>query len=203
MKAEILDIAKRLYHNHLTPETATSLLFDLFSVSGTLPTDVDSQEETFFGIFKKCKPVRHKDYPKSLYFICDDKTLFEMSEGLLYCSNEVWSEMEKFGEYKEWSKVINKALNEMGLKMNVVGCGNWEHCSGDIGSQYKDSVIKSAMGINVIGWLPTDEEVRRAAKDKLIKGLDAEKQDEYAAMIEHDINSWVDCIKWFRGNHHS
>jgi hypothetical protein len=34
MKEEILDIAKKLYHNHLTPETATNLLLDLFAVSG-------------------------------------------------------------------------------------------------------------------------------------------------------------------------
>ena len=34
MKEEILDIAKKLYHNHLTPETATNLLLDLFDVSG-------------------------------------------------------------------------------------------------------------------------------------------------------------------------
>jgi len=33
MKEEILDIAKKLYHNHLTPETATNLLLDLFAVS--------------------------------------------------------------------------------------------------------------------------------------------------------------------------
>ena len=36
MKNEILDIAKKLYHNHLTPETATNLLLDLFAVSGWL-----------------------------------------------------------------------------------------------------------------------------------------------------------------------
>jgi len=36
MKDEILDIAKKLYHNHLTPETATNLLLDLFAVSGSL-----------------------------------------------------------------------------------------------------------------------------------------------------------------------
>lgn len=34
MKEEILDITKKLYHNHLTPETATNLLLDLFAVSG-------------------------------------------------------------------------------------------------------------------------------------------------------------------------
>ena len=34
MKTEILDIAKKLYHNHLTPEIATNLLLDLFAVSG-------------------------------------------------------------------------------------------------------------------------------------------------------------------------
>lgn len=31
MKEEILDIAKKVYHNHLTPETATNLLLNLFS----------------------------------------------------------------------------------------------------------------------------------------------------------------------------
>lgn len=34
MKEEILDITKKLYHNHLTPETATNLLLDLFAVVG-------------------------------------------------------------------------------------------------------------------------------------------------------------------------
>jgi hypothetical protein len=33
MKEEILDIAKKLYHNHLTPELATNLLLRLFDVS--------------------------------------------------------------------------------------------------------------------------------------------------------------------------
>jgi hypothetical protein len=33
MKAEILDIAKKLYHNHLTIETGTNLLLGLFDVS--------------------------------------------------------------------------------------------------------------------------------------------------------------------------
>jgi hypothetical protein len=36
MKEEILDIAKKLYHNHLTPETATNLLLDLFAVSSSV-----------------------------------------------------------------------------------------------------------------------------------------------------------------------
>ena len=35
MKNEILDIAKKLYHNHLTPEIATNLLLDLFAVSNS------------------------------------------------------------------------------------------------------------------------------------------------------------------------
>jgi hypothetical protein len=35
MKEEILDIAKKLYHNHLTPELATDLLLRLFDVSGS------------------------------------------------------------------------------------------------------------------------------------------------------------------------
>jgi hypothetical protein len=39
MKEEILDITKKLYHNHLTPETATNLLLDLFAVSGSLLDD--------------------------------------------------------------------------------------------------------------------------------------------------------------------
>lgn len=34
MKEEILDIAKQLYHNRLTPEYATDLLLRLFAVSG-------------------------------------------------------------------------------------------------------------------------------------------------------------------------
>ena len=33
MKEEILDIAKKLYHNHLTIETGTDLLLGLFNVS--------------------------------------------------------------------------------------------------------------------------------------------------------------------------
>jgi hypothetical protein len=33
MKEEVLDIAKKLYHNHLTPEVATDLLLRLFAVS--------------------------------------------------------------------------------------------------------------------------------------------------------------------------
>jgi hypothetical protein len=36
MKEKILDISKKLYHNHLTPETATNLLLDLFAVSGSV-----------------------------------------------------------------------------------------------------------------------------------------------------------------------
>lgn len=32
MKEEILDITKKLYHNHLTPEIATDLLLRLFDV---------------------------------------------------------------------------------------------------------------------------------------------------------------------------
>lgn len=36
MEDKILDIAKQLYHNHLTPETATNLLLDLFAVSSSV-----------------------------------------------------------------------------------------------------------------------------------------------------------------------
>ena len=32
MKEEILDITKKLYHNHLTPEIATNLILRLFDV---------------------------------------------------------------------------------------------------------------------------------------------------------------------------
>jgi hypothetical protein len=42
MKEEILDIAKKLYHNHLTIETGTNLLLGLLSVVGQseqLPCD--------------------------------------------------------------------------------------------------------------------------------------------------------------------
>lgn len=37
MREEVLDIAKKLYHNHLTIETGTDLLLGLFSVSGSCP----------------------------------------------------------------------------------------------------------------------------------------------------------------------
>jgi hypothetical protein len=33
MEAKILEITKKVYHNHLTPEMATKLLLDLFDVS--------------------------------------------------------------------------------------------------------------------------------------------------------------------------
>ena len=46
MKEEILDIAKKLYHNHLTPETATNLLLDLFAVSGQSKQLVCSEKKT-------------------------------------------------------------------------------------------------------------------------------------------------------------
>lgn len=39
---KILDIAKKLYHNHLTPETATSLLSDFVFVP---PYDVEELNE--------------------------------------------------------------------------------------------------------------------------------------------------------------
>lgn len=39
MKEEILDIAKKLYHNHLTPELATDLLLRLFDVSGMFSSE--------------------------------------------------------------------------------------------------------------------------------------------------------------------
>ncbi|MFW6130534.1 MAG: hypothetical protein ACOC56_05055 [Atribacterota bacterium] len=49
MREEILDIAKKLYHNHLIIETGTNLLLGLFGVSGswmyvneeTPPNDVE------------------------------------------------------------------------------------------------------------------------------------------------------------------
>ena len=36
MKEEILDISKRLYHNHLTPEKATELLLNLIQSNENL-----------------------------------------------------------------------------------------------------------------------------------------------------------------------
>lgn len=39
MKEEILDIAKKLYHNHLTPELATDLLLRLFDVSSSFSSE--------------------------------------------------------------------------------------------------------------------------------------------------------------------
>lgn len=37
-KEQILDIAEKLYHNHLTPEKATNLLLNLHNVNLSLPT---------------------------------------------------------------------------------------------------------------------------------------------------------------------
>jgi hypothetical protein len=45
MKEEILDIAKKLYHNHLTIETGTNLLLSLLCVSNHVICDDWIHEE--------------------------------------------------------------------------------------------------------------------------------------------------------------
>lgn len=57
MKEEILDITKKLYHNHLTPEIATNLLLDLFAVSNSALIDVSN-----------CPYCDSSDLDKSEYF---------------------------------------------------------------------------------------------------------------------------------------
>lgn len=61
MKEEILDIAKKLYHNHLTPETATNLLLDLFAVSNSVclhePQYQSYNNETKLQICDKCGAI--------------------------------------------------------------------------------------------------------------------------------------------------
>ena len=54
MKEEILDIAKKLYHNHLTPETATNLLLDLFAVSSRtlIPNEIKDELQRRIGIIE-------------------------------------------------------------------------------------------------------------------------------------------------------
>ena len=66
MKEEILDIAKKLYHNHLNPETATNLLLDLFAVSGSFPYSIYEEElnkikqlpQTQTSLMKQCEILR-------------------------------------------------------------------------------------------------------------------------------------------------
>ena len=54
MKEELLDIAKKLYHNHLTPETATNLLLDLFAVSSRtlIPNEIKDELQRRIGIIE-------------------------------------------------------------------------------------------------------------------------------------------------------
>ena len=66
MKEEILEIAKKLYRNHLTPETATNLLLDLFGVSGSFPYSLYQEElnkinqlpQTQTSLMKQCEILR-------------------------------------------------------------------------------------------------------------------------------------------------
>jgi ribulose-5-phosphate 4-epimerase/fuculose-1-phosphate aldolase len=44
LQREVLDIAEKLFHNHLTPETATNLLLRLFDVSGWKSYDWNKPE---------------------------------------------------------------------------------------------------------------------------------------------------------------
>jgi ribosomal protein L37AE/L43A len=53
MKAEILDIAEKLYHNHLTPKVATKLLLRLFDVSSIASSKYDITR------CPKCKSTDH------------------------------------------------------------------------------------------------------------------------------------------------
>lgn len=95
--------------------------------------------QEFFDIFCKCKPVWHKDYPDSLYFIFNNKTYFEINGNLLYCNSEVWGAMGKHGKYDYWKEIINVALSNIGLNKSVVGTGNWEY-TGD--ADYIGKILK-------------------------------------------------------------
>ena len=62
MRDQILDIAKKLYHNHLTIETGTDLLFGLHSVS--------QQRELFDAIldFTEDLPMCSEDYNRDTLY---------------------------------------------------------------------------------------------------------------------------------------
>ena len=36
MKEKVLDIAKKIYHNHITPEVATELIFEMFGIKPSI-----------------------------------------------------------------------------------------------------------------------------------------------------------------------
>jgi hypothetical protein len=76
MKEEILDIAKKLYHNHLTPETATNLLLDLFAVSGSLPCGC-----------LKCYPNVFPNMRFNVCPICGNKRCPHASDHNYECTN--------------------------------------------------------------------------------------------------------------------
>jgi hypothetical protein len=76
MKEEILDIAKKLYHNHLTPETATNLLLDLFAVSGSLPCGC-----------LKCYPNVFPNMRFNVCPICGNKRCLHASDHNYECTN--------------------------------------------------------------------------------------------------------------------
>jgi hypothetical protein len=76
MKEEILDITKKLYHNHLTPETATNLLLDLFAVSGSLPCGC-----------LKCYPNVFPNMRFNVCPICGNKRCPHASDHNYECTN--------------------------------------------------------------------------------------------------------------------
>lgn len=78
MREEILDIAKKLYHNHLTIETGTDILLGLFNVSNALPIGtkvvyegkkmkITNNREEFEG-----EPAYRCDYKHDELYLRDD-----------------------------------------------------------------------------------------------------------------------------------
>ena len=105
MKEKILDIANKLYHNHLTPETATNLLLDLFAVSNS----VCSCGSLNYGYgFAKCydcgkikdvlKKVENNKKPDTIKTTFDLRTCFtnmQNDEGFISLSKTQWEEILK------------------------------------------------------------------------------------------------------------
>lgn len=73
MKEEILDIAKKLYHNHLTPELATDLLLRLFDVSGSLPSidTLDDENNEIHKIGREIAEMSDEEFEANCKAISD------------------------------------------------------------------------------------------------------------------------------------
>jgi len=87
MREQILDIAKKLYHNHLTIETGTDLLFGLNSVSNRFsdPNFIDNVCLSYrqdFGLLSEDEQnkVRFecKEWMRAIYIVIEENNLIKL-----------------------------------------------------------------------------------------------------------------------------